>query len=253
MVHLSGLPPSKSVADLEAGLLSRARHIVSVSSFVTAEFRRLFPDVLRGQQIQLLHPGIAEEFYEAPVSPEKTFDLCYVGRLTRRKGVAYLLDALGGAARRLTCVIVGDGSESERLRETVCRLRLEDQVTMAGTQSRREVAASIDASRVFVYPPVLPEAFGCAPLEAMARGIPVVTTNLGGMTEYIRADRNAVVCEPANASSLTDCVTRLLSDRDLYRSVADEGKATAGRFDAQTAADQAVRLYGTFVDDRPAR
>lgn len=250
VVHLFGLPPSTVVADLESSLLRRTRHVVSVSAYVTSEFRRLFPDVLRDRNVHLLHPGIAEEFYEIRTPTGKKFDVCYVGRLTRRKGVADLLAAIGGAARRLTCVVVGDGSELHSLRETVIKLGLEDRVAMPGIQSRREVAASIDASRVFVYPPVLPEAFGCAPLEAMARGTPVVTTNLGGMTEYIRPDHNALVCEPANAKSLADCVTRLLLDRDLYRSVADEGKATASEFGPHTAAAQAVRLYGDFIETR---
>jgi glycosyltransferase involved in cell wall biosynthesis len=251
VLHLSGLPPSQAVADLESHLLPKVSHFVSASSFVTREFLRLFRASVSGRRVHLLHPGIAEEFFDAAPSPNKTFDISYVGRLTRRKGVSHLLDALATDLQGLTCIIVGDGNERARLMDFVRDRRLHERVTVAGAQGRRQVVASLDSSRVFVYVPVLPEAFGCAPLEAMARGIPVVTTNLGGMTEYVQPERNAIVCEPANPKSLARAVTRLIEDPKLHQSMAAAGRATAQKFTAHLTRLRTIRLYEELISASP--
>jgi len=249
VLHLSGLPPSREVADLEAALLLKVKFFVSVSCYITTELRRLFPVLPESQDIHLMYPGIAKEFFLPPFSRCKQYDLCYAGRLGRRKGVQFLLEAIAALADPLlTAVIIGDGAERVFLRERIAEMGLEDRITMVGRKNRSEVIGLLDSSRIFVYPPVLPEAFGCAPLEAMARGVPVITTNLGGMSEYIRATDNALVCEPADSGSLAKCAARLLSDLELCSSIKAAGRRTALRFEESKVASRALQLYESFLD-----
>lgn len=247
VLALSGLPPNTAIAKMEEPLLDRADHIVAVSAYLRDAARDRFRDALSIRRIDICLPGIAEEFFQLPLSGGKRFDLGYTGRLTKRKGIGYLVDAIAVLGDTTTCAIVGEGPMRQSLQESITQLGMTDRITMVGALPRCGVVEYIDASRVMVFPSLLPEAFGCAPLEAMARGVPVITSNLGGTSEYVREGSNAFVCAHSDARSLATCAEAILSTPSLAAALAEEGRKTASAFASSVIRSRMLGLYLSFL------
>jgi glycosyltransferase involved in cell wall biosynthesis len=142
--------------------------------------------------------------------------LC-VGRLSGEKGHADLIRAIprmfelaGNSPLRL--VIVGEGLERTRMEELRRSLRLTDVVTLAGQQDN--VNAYYSIANVFVLPS---HSEGCPNvlLEAMAAGVPVVATEVGGIPEVVTNGRDAILVRKNDPAGLAAATAKILQDRDL--------------------------------------
>ncbi|MBU0649515.1 glycosyltransferase family 4 protein, partial [Patescibacteria group bacterium] len=109
-----------------------------------------------------------------PIKPSpKKSDVVFVGRLIPDKNVDYLIKALSLLDGKLTCVIVGDGPEKERLEGLAGFLGVKDRVEFTGFLEYEELVSIMKSSRVFVLPSTR-EGFGVSVLEAFACGLPVI-------------------------------------------------------------------------------
>jgi glycosyltransferase involved in cell wall biosynthesis len=186
----------------------------------------------------VVHATIPSAFFAAhPSDARKDVDVAFAGRLLARKGLHVVLDAMSWLAqrggRRVTLAVAGDGPERHALEERARMLNLVDQVAWLGPVDVPGVVHLLDRARLFAYPTLSSEAFGCSNLEAMARGTPVVTTNLGGTADYVCPEENALVCAPDSAESLAGAIDRLLDDPQLSARLRAAGIATARRFHPQ--------------------
>ena len=142
--------------------------------------------------------------------PDDALVIGSTSRLTRIKGPRYLIEALPAvfaqfpAARAL---VVGDGPEREALQERTRQLRCESRVLFTGHRS--DARTLLAAMNVHVTPS-LSDGLSYAVLEAMAAGVPVLATGVGGNPEAV-GDAGLVV-EPADATALTEALTALLAD-----------------------------------------
>jgi rhamnosyl/mannosyltransferase len=139
----------------------------------------------------------------------------FVGRLVPYKGVDVLLQAMCGTPA--IAVIVGEGPERRRLQQKAEELGLNDQVKLLGEVRSDELAALYHACDVLVLPSVTrQEAFGVVQVEAMARGKPVICSDLGtGVAWVNRAGETGLVVPPGDASALHQAIQRLLTDSSL--------------------------------------
>jgi glycosyltransferase involved in cell wall biosynthesis len=172
----------------------------------------------------------------APRSGDGTAGMVlYVGRLMAEKGVATLLRAmpLVPAAR---LVIVGGGAERPRLEVLARELGIETRVEFRGGVSDRSVLAAIFREAALFVLPSHSEGLGCVLLEAMAAGVPIVATDVGGIPELIENGVNGLLVPAADVHALADAITRALADSDLRRSLAKRGDAIVRRqtFEQQT-------------------
>ena len=129
--------------------------------------------------------------------PREALLLCSVGRLVRDKGHSYLLQAFAqGLDRWPTAhlVLVGEGPEETRLRDDTSRLRLDGRVHFLGFRER--VAAVLKCCDVFVLPS-LEEGFPVTVLEAMACGLPVVASDVGGVADVVERGRTGLIVPAA--------------------------------------------------------
>jgi len=142
----------------------------------------------------------------------------FVGRLARKKGVEYLIRALPTVLSRhptARLLVVGDGPCRGELEALSSQLRLQDSVRFAGAQPPATLPRFYQSSRLFVGPSVVTrsgdtEAFGLVFAEAMAAGLPVVGTAVGGIPEVVIAGRTGLVVEPQSPGSLAAAINRLL-------------------------------------------
>ena len=165
---------------------------VDTSRFVVTDEVRARADALR-------------ERHQTPV-------LLFVGRLVPYKGVDVLLQALGGI--EATTLLVGDGPLRAELEAQARELRL-SRVRFLGEVSDVELTALYHAADVFVLPSVTrAEAFGVVQLEAMACGVPVVSTNLPSGVPWVNQhDKTGLVVSPGDADGLRRALRALLTDR----------------------------------------
>jgi glycosyltransferase involved in cell wall biosynthesis len=142
--------------------------------------RRLLDAGLPAARVTVVPNGVDMTVIAAAPPSVLTFDLIYVGRLLGHKRVDDLLEAVGHLQRdgvTLTCAIVGVGPERARLEELAAELQIVDQVRFYGSlEQHADVYGLIKSSGVFVLPSVR-EGFGIVVVEALACGVPVITTD----------------------------------------------------------------------------
>jgi glycosyltransferase involved in cell wall biosynthesis len=164
--------------------------------------------------------------------------LC-VASLTPRKGHAVLLDALAAmGARRWRLVCAGskerDPGTAAALAAQIGRLALADRVELAGELAPSALAALYDRADAFVLAS-FHEGYGMALAEALARGLPVVSTAAGAIPDTVRADAGLLV-PPGDVAALAAALRRLLDDADLRARLAAGARAARERLPTWTAA-----------------
>ncbi|NTV63070.1 MAG: glycosyltransferase family 4 protein [Oscillochloris sp.] len=177
----------------------------------------------------------------------------FVGTLEPRKNLTTLLDAYAEVARRFPNVplLVGGGKGwlYDTIFERLEKLGLREKVAFVGYLDEDDLPLWYAAASVFVFPSIY-EGFGMPPLEAMACGTPVVTSNTSSLPEVV-GDAGLMV-DPHNADALADALCRVLGDRDLHADLAARGPARAAIFTWQTTAERTLRAYEEAVLTRPS-
>jgi len=145
----------------------------------------------------------------------------FVGRLSEEKGLRHLLEALrrwvpGDSQWRL--ILVGEGPQREALEQTVRDFGLTAKVKFAGFQ--RDTGAWYPAMDAFVLPS-LTEGTPMVVLEAMAHGVPVIATSVGGVPALVANGRTGLLVPPARPLELLEAMQSLLGDGELRRRLRD--------------------------------
>jgi glycogen synthase len=147
--------------------------------------------------------------------------LLYHGRVDARKGVLDLLDAVAMLAgtRPMRLLISGIGPDSDAVATRVAELGLAETVELLGYVAYEDVPAVYRRGDIFVSP-TYAEGFSNTVLEAMACGLPVVSTRAVGVVDCIRDGENGLLVEPGDIPALADALRRLLDDPPLRRRLA---------------------------------
>ncbi len=154
---------------------------------------------------------------------QKQYDkriVLFVGRLVYYKGVEYLMQSMKDVDANL--VIIGDGPLKKRLVARAKKERLENKVTFIPSLSQNELVNFYRAASVFVLPSIYKsEAFGITIIEAMACGLPVISTELGTGTSYANQDNiTGYIVPPRDSEAINRALKKLLSDRTLLSKMA---------------------------------
>jgi len=176
--------------------------------------------------------------------------LLYVGKLVRVKGVRFLVEAMDAVRHEVpSCqlVIVGAGTELQALERLVERLHLRENVRFVGEVSNDEVPLLMAAADVFVLPS-LSEGFPNVLLEAMAAGLPVVATNVGGIPELVEEGENGFLVQPEDAAGLERRLRDMLADSTLARSIGEANSRKSLGYKWEDVAAQLEGLYRQVVD-----
>jgi glycosyltransferase involved in cell wall biosynthesis len=169
--------------------------------------------------------------------------LLYVGRLDSEKGIWLLLEGMKDLEKTLPSAVlhvVGDGSVSDRLKHFVRSGGLDDKVIFHGKII--DTASFYASADICVFPDLIMPAFGVTSLEAMAAGKPIVTTDIGGLTENIEHLENGILVEPKK-QALTEGIVRLWKDKDLMGRMSSNNLEKAKEFDWPLVAERWVQLY----------
>ncbi len=138
-------------------------------------------------------------------------------RLVEKNGISDLIRSLTYLPEEVKLVIVGTGNLGAKLRKETRDFGLESRVTFAGFVSHSEIPAYLQSANVFVRPS-LSEGLGNSFLEAMAAGVPVVATPVGGIVDFLENGKTGLFCEVHNPQSIAMQV-RLLLGNDEFRKI----------------------------------
>ncbi|MFI0737379.1 glycosyltransferase [Streptomyces sp. NPDC021100] len=184
--------------------------------------------------------------------------LLVVGRLVPRKGVDLALKALQRIPDAELVVAGGppvDGllkdPEAVRLLGLARRLRVADRLVLLGCVPHEEMPALIRSADVVLCTPVY-EPFGIVPLEAMACGVPVVATDVGGHRDTVAHGETGLLVPVGKHVELADAVTGLLADPERIAAYGREGRARAvARYGWETVAEGVERVYERVAEPAP--
>ena len=265
---------SPESALMRALLALRKRWLLGASAQVAIsdEIRNeLLAQGVAARNIHAIPNGVDTDSFR-PATPTERFDLrrqlglprgpilVYTGRLVSYKGLPMLLEAWGELSKRRagTLVFVGEGSRDMHncepaLRESVARLQLTERVRFTGAVDR--VEDWLRAAGLFVFP-TENEAFGLSLAEAMACGLPAVTTRVGGLCDYVADGINARVIKPGDARGLTTAIEALLDNPGEAASLGQAARETVcRRFGIDAIAGQYEQLLSGLrvASDEAAR
>jgi glycosyltransferase involved in cell wall biosynthesis len=169
--------------------------------------------------------------------------LVFVGRLTRNKGPDVFLDALREVMNRFPdaeCWFVGDGPLRPELKRRARQYGLSAKVRFLG--ERDDVPELLAQCDVFVRPSFT-EGMPLAVLEAMAAGLPVVATRVGGTAEVVLHGQTGFIVAPGDAEALGACLQKLLGDRELREHMGELGRKAAPAYDWDRTTQKTLAVY----------
>lgn len=215
--------------------IETADRVVAISTSTAAVIRAIAPVPIEVIPYAVDLPQPADRIPVAGSTP-RALTVLYVGRLSERKGVRYLVDAVAALADQLRprLVIIGDGPERPALEAQVQTLGIGDRVTFRGWVSPGDLDHAYATADVFVLPAVVDargdtEGLGMVLLEAMTYRVPVISTPLGGITDIVEQDRTGLLVPPNDAPALAAAIATLAADPARAERLALAGQEFARR------------------------
>ncbi len=172
--------------------------------------------------------------------------ILYVGRVTKEKGLDYLLRAAKRISVNYRLLIVGDGWHLGHIKNLAHQLDLADHVEFTGWLSNKDLTDYYARSSVLVIPSSWPEPFGIVGLEAMSHARPVVAFNVGGVADWLDHEQTGFLVEPRNIAEMAARISQLLNNKKLAAQMGENGRKRAEQaFSASGHLQELMRIYET--------
>jgi phosphatidylinositol alpha-mannosyltransferase len=184
---------------------------------------------------------------------DDAFNILFVGRMDKRKGLKYLFRAVSIASkrtpRRLRLIVVGDNGPRRHLLPKV-----DDSVDVVfrGIVDRDLVPRYYATGHMFCSPAIGRESFGIVLLEAMASGLPVVGTAIRGYLSVLKPEVNALVVPPKDPTALADAIVRLAGDEPLRWRLRRAGISFAQSYRWERIVDRLEAVYRGQTETEPS-
>ena len=200
-----------------------ASFVICISDFCRSQLMRLLPPS-SWRKLTVVRLGIAPALAKRPLKPagESPLRILCTGRLVGAKGQAILLMAMVSLVRRqhaIQLTLIGDGPDRAVLEALVKQEGLESYVNFAGGQNHDRVLEELRAADLFVLPSFA-EGIPVALMEAMAIGVPCISTFVAGIPELIRHEQDGLLVPAGSVQELTEAMERLIlhpADRTRFQ------------------------------------
>jgi glycosyltransferase involved in cell wall biosynthesis len=222
--------------------IARAAFVACISDFCRSQ-AMLFSDRRHWDKLHVVHCGIEPDRYAGP-STATGADLLFVGRLAAVKGVPVLFDALrliGDRLPGLRLTLIGDGPERPALMAEAAAMGLAGRVHFAGYKTSDEVAAALLQADLLVLPSFA-EGVPVVLMEAMASGLPVVTSRIAGIPELVEDGVSGHLVPPGNPEALAEAIVGVLTAPDRAAMGAAGRRRVTRDFNTRTEAEWLAQL-----------
>lgn len=233
-----------------AKLIGNAAAVVSVSDYAVRSLQERFPE--SAAKIHRVYNGVdlarfgVTDFGGAPA------EIVSIGRLIEKKGFGDLINAcalLRSRDRKFQCTIIGEGPLEESLRTQIAAADLKQFVTLTGPQTQSEITKRLAHATIFALPCTHEAGGGMDNLptvimEAMAAGLPVISTRLAGIPEMVEDGASGELVPERDPTALAAAIEKLLDDPERARRLGERGRQIAReKFSIETSARQLVELF----------
>ncbi len=240
--------------------LRHSARIFAVSNFTKKDVHRLFQ--VPEEKIEVVYNAIDDRFRMGHATDsDKTMIaeryqinypfLLYAGRISPHKNVIRIIEAFStlkteldkeGKYQDLKLIIIGDEvSKHPDLRRAVVKSGVQNDVRFLGFVPIEVLRIFYDTAKVFVFPSLY-EGFGLPPLEAMAHGTPVVTSNTSSLPEVV--GKAAVLVNPENVFEISRALHRVLLDQPLREKMKNAGIDQTHKYSWEASVRRMIQVYG---------
>ena len=244
-------PPSKGQASYYIYRISyklfqetaarRASQIIPVHTKLKEELIKM---KINADKISVIPNGVDVNLFKGQQEKEDYEEnvILFVGSLTKRKGVNYLLEVISNI-KETRLIIVGDGPEMKPLVQQGNQLKINGRVTFMGNINPEDLPNYYLSASIFILPS-LREAFPLSILEAMSCNLPVIATNTSGMPEVIKDGYNGFLVEPKNVEQLREKIKLLVKNPCLCREMGKNARKTVEeKYSWDSVARNVINVY----------
>jgi len=234
-------------------LIENAAAVVTVSDYAVRLLQERFPQ--SAAKVHRVYNGVDLSQFQPTDFGNNKPAIVSIGRLIEKKGFSDLISAcalLRSRGHAFVCRIIGEGPLEESLRAQIAAAGLEHSVELTGPQTQAQIAERLAHATIFALP-CTREADGgmdnlpTVIMEAMAAGLPVVSTPLGGIPEMVEQGVNGELVPERNPEAVCAAIERLIADPEKARTYGDRGRKIAReKFSIETSARQLQELFDSI-------
>ena len=225
---------------------------IAIAPHVSSQMSRFFPADYR-----IIPNGVdVDSFCQgAPPFPhlkDGKLNILFVGRLEKRKGLRYLLEAYGRLKwdfSDLRLIVVGPGPLDADCWRVLSERNLQD-IVFVGTVPGNDLPRYYASADIFCAPATGRESFGVVLLEAMASGTPIVATQIPGYSAVVNYGQGALLVPPKSGEALAEAIASLLKDPQRRQQMAAAGMRAVSRYRWETVAGQVMDYYHSLLEER---
>ncbi|MEX2033093.1 MAG: glycosyltransferase family 4 protein [Candidatus Colwellbacteria bacterium] len=254
-------PKKKLIATLQEGkelnkqniFIRIARNMILKKSDVITVISSYLKDyataINKKAKIVLIPNGVDLNRFRPSISGDK-HTIITVSRLVRKNGLGDLIKAMKKVVQKIPeakLLIVGSGEEEKeeekKLRGLVKEWNLDRSVEFCGEVRHEDTSEYLSKTSIFVRPS-LSEGLGSAFLEAMASGLAVIGTPVGGIPDFLKDGETGLFCKPGNSEDIAEKIIKLMEDDDLRNSLAKNSrKLVEEKYDWEKISKEFEKLY----------
>lgn len=239
--------------------LRHSRFMTTISKFNKAYIAQHYSGTDAGK-IEVVYLGVDLEKWrlrDERKSGKPAPTIVCVARLDTFKGHLYLVRACRLLKERgisFRCLIIGDGDLRSEIEAEIAGLQLDEEVEITGSLAAGEVLAHLSEADVFVLPAIVDamnkrDGIPVALMEAMAMGLPVISTQVSGIPELVENRRSGLLVREKDAEALADAIEEIVGDEELRRTLGLAARARVEQtFDLQRSAAEMERLFRKSVE-----
>lgn len=206
------------LAELIEDKFNNAKFVVCISEFNKQYVLKQFPSIDE-KKIRIIHCGLALTAFTPNLKVKNgVFNILSIGRLVEHKGFKYLIEACKRIKEEIDidfkCEIIGEGTERQSIEELISAYGLSDAVHLTGSLEQSDVIKALETADLFVLPCVtekigMQDGIPVALMEAMAMGIPVISTKVSGVPELVK-DGAGLLVEQKDVEGLTVAIKKMM-------------------------------------------
>jgi len=206
------------------------------------------------KSISVVYNGIdTQEFYPLKnnIRNENIFKIICVSRITPRKGIRYLIEAvkiLREKYPQIRLEIIGEGNEKEELIKLSAQYNLSEQVAFLGLISHNQLPRYYQNAHVFILPS-LNEGMSNTMLEAIASGLPIIATDTGGTKELVSDAENGFIIKMKDPDDLVKKLEIMINNQKLRETMSIKSRQLSENFSWQKVTQKYYKIYNDVIAD----